>query len=305
MDENLNNASLQASEAGAAEAAEAQAQSILGGAGSPAKQAEAAPSAAEAPPFERLVGADGQFAENWRAALPEEIRGEKCLDSIKCIQALAKSYVAGQKAMGAQKVALPGKDATEEEKAAFYKALGRPDTPEGYGIKAPESLPEGVQWDEGKAKRFAQFAFDNGLTPSQVQAALAFQDGLVREAIQAEADARERGRRETEERLKREYGSEYPRLVEQCNKTLRTFGLEETLREHNLLSDYGMIQALARIGASLSESRLAGGQETRIKGTRARIEEITGDLSDPFYDRSSPRHAARVAEVARLMQEMQ
>ena len=41
--------------------------------------------------YAAMIGDGGALAENWREGLPEAIRGEKCLDSIKTIGTLAQS----------------------------------------------------------------------------------------------------------------------------------------------------------------------------------------------------------------------
>ncbi|MBQ6352029.1 MAG: hypothetical protein IJJ28_02025, partial [Lentisphaeria bacterium] len=99
--------------------------------------------------FAKMVGAEGALAENWREGLPESIRSEKCLDSIKTIGTLAQSYVHAQKSMGANKVAIPGENATPEEIDAFHKALGRPDKMEDYSTDKVE-LPEGIVLDDAE-----------------------------------------------------------------------------------------------------------------------------------------------------------
>jgi hypothetical protein len=82
--------------------------------------------------FKSMLGDAGEFSENWRDGLPEGIRGEHCLDNIKNISALANSYVHAQKAIGANKVALPNENSTEEDWTAFYKACGRPESETAY-----------------------------------------------------------------------------------------------------------------------------------------------------------------------------
>ena len=57
--------------------------------------------------------------------------------------ALAKSYVNAQSMIGADKVAIPGKHATDEDWGEVYRRLGRPDTPEGYELV--NEVPEGVE----------------------------------------------------------------------------------------------------------------------------------------------------------------
>ena len=59
-------------------------------------------------------------------------------------------------------LAMPGKDATPEEWAAFYGQLGRPETPEGSELP----LPEG---DDGAfAKQMAPILHKHGVTAAKV-----------------------------------------------------------------------------------------------------------------------------------------
>ena len=113
--------------------------------------------------FTKLVDDKGGLAENWRQALPEDIRNERSLDSIKTFGTLAKSFVSAQKMIGANKVAIPGENATADEINAFHKALGRPDKMEDYSLDGIE-LPEGITLDDNITKQFREFAFNHGMS---------------------------------------------------------------------------------------------------------------------------------------------
>ena len=93
------------------------------------------------------VSADAEVAQSvasdWRTSIPEEIRGHKSLEHIQDVGALAKSYVNAQSMIGADKVAIPGKHATDEDWGEVYRRLGRPDTPDGYELN--NEMPEGAQ----------------------------------------------------------------------------------------------------------------------------------------------------------------
>ena len=123
--------------------------------------------------FTKLVTSEGGLVENWRDALPENIRHEKCLDSIKTFSTLAQSFVHGQKAMGAKRLAIPGETSTPEEWSDFYKALGRPDAEGDYKLDGVE-LPEGIVLDDGQVAAFRKFAFEHGMSQKTFEAALAF-----------------------------------------------------------------------------------------------------------------------------------
>lgn len=77
-------------------------------------------------------------------------------------------------------VKLPGKDATDEERAAFYNKLGRPPEPTGYEFKVPESMPENLPYDEGFANDYRDIAHRHGLTATQ---AAALHDWFVGEQV--------------------------------------------------------------------------------------------------------------------------
>ena len=58
---------------------------------------------------------------DWKEGLPDEIKNAPSLQSIKDIQSLAKGFVHSQRMVGADKVALLGKYATDDEYNDFYK----------------------------------------------------------------------------------------------------------------------------------------------------------------------------------------
>ncbi|MBL4785217.1 MAG: hypothetical protein JKY49_07295 [Cohaesibacteraceae bacterium] len=64
-------------------------------------------------------------------------------------------------------VRIPGKDASDDDKAAFRKALGVPVKAEDYSFKLPEQLPEGLAYDASQADTLKGVALDLGLDPNQ------------------------------------------------------------------------------------------------------------------------------------------
>ena len=63
---------------------------------------------------------------DWKASLSDEIRNEKSLENISDIESLAKSFVHAQKLVGADKIPVPNKFATEDDWNKVYEKLGRP-----------------------------------------------------------------------------------------------------------------------------------------------------------------------------------
>jgi hypothetical protein len=82
-------------------------------------------------------------------------------------------------------VRVPGENATPDEIAAYYKAIGVPDKPEDYGLQAPAKLPEGVQHDAKMEAAFLEKAREMGLNAKQVQALRDFQLDYVGQTVAA------------------------------------------------------------------------------------------------------------------------
>lgn len=254
--------------------------------------------------FSKMITAEGGFADNWREALPENIRGEKCLDSIKTLGALAQSYVHAQKAMGSKRLAVPGDSSTPEEWNEFYKALGRPDAEADYKHDAVE-LPEGISLDDEQVAEFRKFAFEHGISQKTFEAALAFDVKRSQDAYQKAVDAHNAEYSTTLAKLKQEYGGNFDAVVAQCNQAMITFGLMDVMREKGLLNNYTVIKALANIGAKMSESKLKGDSGSPVGGDpESRLAEIRNNPDDPYYKKEHPAHKSRVAEVNGLLAAM-
>jgi hypothetical protein len=121
-------------------------------------------------------------------------------------------------------VKLPGKDATPEQWAEFYKAVGAPDTPEAYQLPVPEGQ------DGEFAKTAATWFKDAGLLPQQAQA-LASKWNEFTSAQAAAAEAAEQQRIATldqqnkaqEAALKTEWGQQHDANMELARRAVRQF----------------------------------------------------------------------------------
>jgi hypothetical protein len=76
-------------------------------------------------------------------------------------EAMAAAHRGLEKLLGSEKVPLPKDDADTEGWDRVYKAMGRPDAPEGYGL---EKLEGG---DEGFAQQMAGLLFEAGVGQKQ------------------------------------------------------------------------------------------------------------------------------------------
>ena len=95
---------------------------------------------------------------NFQELIPEEYRAEKSLENFKDMGDFVKSYLSAQKIVGADKIPVPNKFATEKDWDAVYQKLGRPEDASGYKY----DLPEDQTIDETALKNFSDQAHKLG-----------------------------------------------------------------------------------------------------------------------------------------------
>lgn len=116
----------------------------------PKAEAKAVPAAkAEAAPAE--AGASSDY--DWRGKLAgEDAKFRKELDRFTDEPSFAKAYKeVRSKATDPRRVSIPGDDATDEDRAAYAKARGIPETPDKYEIKVKP--PQGYEPNDTDKER--------------------------------------------------------------------------------------------------------------------------------------------------------
>ena len=250
-------------------------------------------------------------ASDWRTSVPEEIRGHKSLEHITDVGALAKSYVNAQSMIGADKLAIPGKHATDEDWSEVYRRLGRPDAPDGYELD--NGMPEGVEQIDDMLNWFKGAAHEAGLTPSQAQKLLGGYNQFLGTQVGADEGQIQQMRETTEIELKKEYGAAYADRITNGNAAMQEFGSAELseieLADGRLLGDHpGIIKMMVNvsefINSKIGEDVLAG---TKSSGglapddARAKLSEIRAPGS-PYWDQRHPEHQFYVQEGLRYQE---
>jgi len=96
------------------------------------------------------------------------------LDAMK----IAKSYQELQTQLGKPRFDVPAADAPPEVQAEFYKKMGVPEKPDGYGLKAPDGYPEHMGEYMGETlTEFSAKAHELKMTPAQAAGVQAWFDG--------------------------------------------------------------------------------------------------------------------------------
>ena len=245
-----------------------------------------------------------QFPENWKLALDSELQEDPSLKLINDVPSLAKSYVNAQKMVGADKIPVPGKHATEDDWKAVYQKLGLPKDVKEYGIEAPKD----AGFDDEFIGQFKAAAHQANILPQQAQKLV----NWFAEASKAAGENMQKQFQEREEqglaKLKEEWGQAYNNKVAAANQALKDFADEGTRKffYDNLANNAQMIKFLATIHEKMGKEDIVrgngGGGDPVYTPAEAQKEynKIIGDMNHPYHQKAHPGHKSAVEEVQRL-----
>jgi len=237
--------------------------------------------------------ASGGSGNEFLSMIPEEIRGHPSISPIKDVENLARSYVNAQRLIGADKIPMPA-NPTEEDLDRIYDRLGRPSTPEDYGIAADGSVVT-----EEVAKEYSDIAHKLRLTPDQAQGILEYYRGTVEQSGAATLEMAEIAREETVSSLKQEWGRAFEQKVDAAARVAQEFGNPEmfdiTLQDGSKLGDNpDFIKAFAKIAefrqSVTSEDTVADMSQSNVMtpaDAKAEIDAIMNDKGHPYWDKKN------------------
>jgi len=243
---------------------------------------------------------------DWRENLPEDLRNDPSLTTVKDVPGLAKSYIHAQKMIGADKIAIPGKNASEEEWDAVYNKLGKPEEAKTY----EEDLGD-LPIPEENVKNFKDTAHKLGLNQIQFKGLTSWYKDLVKtqiEDINVDADTK---RAESEAALRKEFGKTYDAKLKSSQRVFQTYGdtkfLDVELKDGTKLGNHPtFIKLMSNIADTISEDKIATGEKGSEFFTPAEAKRKIAELTvagSPYWNRKDPGHEDAVKEVAD-MQEM-
>lgn len=171
------------------------------------------------------------FPDNWAELLADGNKKlQKELERLGSVKGVAEAWKnANDKIRSGGVVTVPGADATDEERAEFFKAIGVPETPEGYAEKLQLSNNRVLGDDDRPAfEKFAKAMHARGATPDVVSAATDVYFDLQQEAHEAQAEDDAQFRVQSEVALKSELGGDYKQRV---NAIAQMFTGQEEVRD--------------------------------------------------------------------------
>lgn len=221
---------------------------------------------------------------DWR----KEIAGEdqktfKELERVPDLKALHKLFVDNRNALrDSGRIKHPGKDATDEDRKAFAKAIGVPDKADGYKIDLKTLLPDGMELDETDNKNLKQITellyAEGGMSasPETVRSAHKLYIALKESEIATQLANQEATKKATETALRSEWGASYKANMDFANGAVSAlFGGDEAVDEVlNWTRDDG-----SRLGdnATFMKAMMAAGRALAIDPVFAASMNMHGD----------------------------
>ncbi len=255
-------------------------------------------------------------AGDWRAAITDEKARRFAERFTSPAEAAVSAFKARQQLSGSVRV--PGRKASREDIAAFRRALGVPDRPEGYAVAPPEGLPGSLDMDEaGKARldTYLKGMHEAGATPGVVQRGIDLYYGFLAEGLGTRERAAVEAREKANADLTREWGADAKRNDECARRAFDTFGGErfavfvENAEVGGVkLGDHPeMRRIFAAIGRAMGEDRLhAPGGGEQGKSAQERIDEIhSWQHSDDPKESEKYKTDAVQAELRGLYQRLE
>lgn len=230
-----------------------------------------------------FVNADGSFTEGWHASLGEGYEG---FSKFKNVGDLAKSY----RHLESKQPAYPGEDAKPEDVARFRQLAGVPDSVEGYGLKAPEQLPEGVAWDGKTMERFAAVAHQYHVSAQAMQALagefLAYQGDVAAMIQKDQVGGVERAREELQKAWGNDFGTKIQTAENVHKSLLPSLGVSTDSEEAKDLAKnplyVRLLHEVSRYmrGDSKAVATPSGGD---VLGGKERAQDIINNPKNPLY----------------------
>lgn len=263
-------------------------------------------------------GEDAGAEVNWRDGITDpDLKGHPAIADYKTLDGAVKTLIHQGKLVGADKLAIPGKEATPEDWEKVHTALGRPETASGYDFSdAALAPPEGLPTSDRVMLGMIDALHRSGVNQKGLETVLSTYWKLQGEEIMSAGQALQVDADAAEKALQDKWGAAYPAKMDVAQRAFKGAAGDgadalgnELLANGTFLKDLPAFkEAWAEVGAGQSEDSLHGGKQggalltltpaqasTKI-GERLRDMEIQKILRDKTH----PQHEHEVEQDKQL-----
>lgn len=214
------------------------------------------------------------WTNDWRAALPEDLRDHPSLQKVKDIEGLARSNVNAQKMVGNRNidrmVELPDPtEVTPENRREVLQKIGLPEQVDGaYKLELPQDVPQehvvrkvmDPSTEFGKA--FLGKCHELGIFPDQAQGLYNHFAQAVLASEKGQAKELERQEQENEDNLRAELGETFDTVTKTAGMVADKLGIRKELEEAGLGTNPNVIKGLSKMRGLLDEDTIGDNRST-------------------------------------------
>jgi hypothetical protein len=220
------------------------------------------------------------WGENWRQDLTG---GDEA--SLKLAQRYTSPRAVWQKLLAQEQVIRRGAhkaptelpaNATPEQIAEYRKAVGVPETPDGYEIKFAPELGAG-ETEQSLVKSFAQFAHEQNVPAQHTKKLFDWYQQELMRTRQEEQSTRQRQIARNDADLQKEWGADYSRNARILGEWMETHpSLAQAIKTY--AHDKGVLAEAVELALELAdpESLIGGEPGLGGKSMEDRIDELSG-----------------------------
>ena len=201
----------------------------------------------------------------WQEQLPQELKGNQAFDGIKDIPDLARRIVNGTEPVEASgdAIRIPTQDSTSEENNAFWKRLGRPDTPGEYDL-AEGDMATGFQADDRAINKVKELLFKAGVSNDGFKDFIRGWTADYMDIVKMKQSEHQEQRQEGLTTLReREWRGQYDQNVNLAKKGWQWL-IDDSLKDKVVASgiseDPAWLKAMYRLGKQLGEDTILTGR---------------------------------------------
>jgi len=249
--------------------------------------------------------AGGAQTPEWLKGIDADLINDPIMKNHKDIGSVVKSYVHAARMVGADKVVVPGKNASPEEIKAYISKLGLPETPDKYEVKlAEQSIFSGE-----KSKALKELALKNNILPNQLQSVMDYVTSELDSLVKADETETIQQRQQGIQGLREKWGEEgFKKNAHRSNLTAKHFGGDsfiDYLNQTGLGDDPKLIEVFAMIGSKLKQEDVFQKDITAQYGMSKDEAQkaINALFTDKAYlDKSNPSHGDRLKDMLKYQE---
>lgn len=262
--------------------------------------------------FRSALDDKGNFKAGWDASLPDDLKPSAAsLAKYPNPLELMRGHANAAKLIGQKSAPLkaPAPDAKPEEIAKWNEQvrgiLGIPATPEEYKIAKPESMPQGLSWNESEVGEFAKLAHSLNIPPAAAQKLVEF-DMQRMQKLNATGEAKlDEFVKSQEAELRKDWGADFEVNLGLAAKAAQVVGFD--LNDGELANNAKFVKAMLTVSRMIKPDALVGSDKSSsIMDGKAQAEDIRRNTNNPWHAAYMGKEGpSRQQEAAALMMRLQ